>query len=113
MLHYKVCGTILGLSWLFASVAHKSLPDLPDDLEETDFNARQVCLSPFFACLLNVSNILYMNEYITCVKVIETLKNVVDLGARPVGSPANLQAVKIIRHSCLSLSCCKICHGNY
>ena len=43
-----------------------------------------------------------MHRNITC-KVIETLKNVVDLGPRPVGSPANLQAVNVIRHSFLFL----------
>ena len=101
-----MCGTSIALSWLLASVAHKSLPDPPDHgLAETDFNARQVSLfsnwsGPLFARFLNVFNILYMNENITC-KVIETLRNVVDLGPRPVGSPANLQALNIIRHSCL------------
>ena len=96
-----MCGTSVALSWLLASVAHESLPDLPDNLGQTDFNARQVSLlltGPLFACFLNV--IQYKN--ITC-KVIETLKNVVDLGPRPVGSPANLQAVNVIRHSFLSL----------
>ena len=47
-------------------------------------------------------NILYKHKNITC-KVIERLKNVVDLGPRPVGSPANLQAVNVIRHSFLFL----------
>ena len=41
MLH-QVCGTSLALSWIFASVAHKSLPEIPEHLGEADFNAHQV-----------------------------------------------------------------------
>ena len=38
----QVCGTSIGLSWLFASLAHTSLPDVPKNLEENDFNAHKV-----------------------------------------------------------------------
>ena len=38
----QVCGTSIGLSWLFASMAHTSLPDVPKNLEENDFNAHKV-----------------------------------------------------------------------
>ena len=39
---YKVCGTSVALSWLFASLAHNSLPGVPDNLSETDFDTFQV-----------------------------------------------------------------------
>ena len=83
----QVCGTSIGLSWLFASLAHTSLPDVPKNLGENDFNAHKV-----FRYLDNRAWSMIMST-----KVIEQLKEVVDLGPRPVGSQANLQAVQIIK----------------
>ena len=83
----QVCGTSIGLSWLFASLAHTSLPDVPKNLEENDFNAHKV-----FRYLDN-----WTWNMRKSIQVIEQLEEVVDLGPRPVGSQANLQAVQIIK----------------